>query len=531
MKIKKLYIGLSVLAFTAGLSSCGDFLDEMPDNRTTVDTEQKAINLLVSAYANNDYALINEYMSDNVDDNGDNNPNTDRFLDQVYHWQDVTETDNEDPESFWQGSYNAIANANQALQAINEMGATTTALRQARAEALLCRAYNMFMLTNEFCMNYNSKTSDKDLGVPYPEAPESTVSPKYERGTVAEDYQKIEADLQAALADVGDDNYTVPKYHFNTKAAYAFACRFYLYYEKWDKAIEYANRCLGSDPASQLRDCAYTATTTRSFDAWTQHYIDASVNANLLLTTAYSNLGLYFGPYTLGKRYSHCRYLSSHEDITATNIWGTYSANNTYYTRPGTFSGTNLDCVIFYRCPYLFEYTDPVAGIGYRHSVIPLFTTDECLLNRAEAYIMLKQYENAATDLNLWMHNFTKYTGTITPQSITTFYKSVSYSYDDDNKIESTIKKHLHPAFSIDEEGSTQECMLQCVLGFRRIETAQVGLRWFDIKRYGIEIPRRVMGADGNPEEVTDWLTTNDPRRAVQIPLKVRQAGLEANPR
>ena len=73
--------------------------------------------------------------------------------------------------------------------------------------------------------------------------------------------------------------------------------------------------------------------------------------------------------------------------------------------------------------------------------------------------------------------------------------------------------------------------MLQCVLGFRRIETLQMGLRWFDVKRYGIEVKRRVMDAAGNPTRQTDLLTATDLRRATQLPLKTRQAGMTPNPR
>lgn len=89
----------------------------------------------------------------------------------------------------------------------------------------------------------------------------------------------------------------------------------------------------------------------------------------------------------------------------------------------------------------------------------------------------------------------------------------------------------MHPSFTIDAEGSVQESMLQLVLGIRRIETLHEGLRWFDVKRYGINIVRRTMGADGSPALVTDSLTTADPRRAVQLPTKVIQAGMKANPR
>lgn len=57
---------------------------------------------------------------------------------------------------------------------------------------------------------------------------------------------------------MSEDIYTQPKYHFNKKAAYAFAARFSLYYMNYDKTIEYANAVLGNNPASVLRDfCQY----------------------------------------------------------------------------------------------------------------------------------------------------------------------------------------------------------------------------------------------------------------------------------
>ena len=75
------------------------------------------------------------------------------------------------------------------------------------------------------------------------------------------------------------------------------------------------------------------------------------------------------------------------------------------------------------------------------------------------------------------------------------------------------------------------ESMLQCVLDFRRIETLHMGLRWFDIKRYRIVIPRRTIDASGNPASIEDQLAQDDPRRAIQIPQKARDAGMTPNPR
>ena len=50
-------------------------------------------------------------------------------------------------------------------------------------------------------------------------------------------------------------------------------------------------------------------------------------------------------------------------------------------------------------------------------------------------------------------------------------------------------------------------------------------------KRWGIEIPRRVINTSGVPTKFTDWLTVDDPRRAIQIPMSVVEAGYEPNPR
>jgi hypothetical protein len=56
-------------------------------------------------------------------------------------------------------------------------------------------------------------------------------------------------------------------------------------------------------------------------------------------------------------------------------------------------------------------------------------------------------------------------------------------------------------------------------------------MRWFDIKRYGITIYRRAVNSNGDVVEITDTMGPDDLRRAVQIPLKSRDAGFEPNKR
>ena len=73
--------------------------------------------------------------------------------------------------------------------------------------------------------------------------------------------------------------------------------------------------------------------------------------------------------------------------------------------------------------------------------------------------------------------------------------------------------------------------MIHLVLNCRRTETMGQGMRWFDIKRYGITIYRRAVNSNGDVVEISDTLGPDDLRRAVQIPLKSRDAGFEANKR
>ena len=70
-----------------------------------------------------------------------------------------------------------------------------------------------------------------------------------------------------------------------------------------------------------------------------------------------------------------------------------------------------------------------------------------------------------------------------------------------------------------------QLAVVRCALHFRRLESIHTGLRWHDLKRYGIEITHR-QGTD--PVRTLVW---NDDRRAIQLPKEVISAGMSANPR
>ena len=534
MKIKNIiYKGSLMLASVAILASCADQLDTLPDNRTTLDTPKKIAGLLVTAYPDRTPTLFNEWMSDNTDYMGAQNSQGNRGGDQYFFWQEQTEGGNDSPEMVWMLYYEGIYKANEALAAIEDQGGPKNdILRNSKGEALLIRAYDHFILANEFCRPYNGKTSTKDAGLYYATgiADFSAAAEQSYRGTVADVYAKIAADIEAGIPLL-NDTYEVPKYHFNKQAAYAFATRFYLYYEKWEKAKEYADKLLGSNPAASLRDYralqAMPLSKSEQAVKIAEAYCSASADCNLLVQTSISSAGMALAPWLTSKRYTLTNYLSETELFQSNNIWGT-SSNLIW--KPFTVNSGESNFALLMKLPREFEIRNTTTGSGYLRTLNVDFTMDEALLNRAEAEIMLGQNDAACADMTIWMKNFFNTNVTLTPTSVQTYFKTVPYAYADAAKMVPSFKKHISPRFTIDAEGSVQESLLQCLLNFRRIETVHQGMRWMDIRRYNIEIPRRLIGANGRPSKNLDWLEKDDPRQVVQIPQSIREAGVAGNP-
>ncbi|MDO4461739.1 MAG: RagB/SusD family nutrient uptake outer membrane protein [Bacteroidia bacterium] len=516
--MKTKYI-LSALLFGSALVACDDFLDEMPDNRAELNTEDKITSLLVSAYPTNSLVALHEFSSDNAMDNGPQYDIAQKVQEEAYLWEDVTDDGNDTPKQFWNTCYMTIATANQALDAISKMG--EKGLEAQKAEALLCRAYAHFILSNTFCMAYNPQTADKELGIPYSFAPETEVSPVYTRGTLAEVYDAIEADIVAALPYIKDDLHKAPKYHFTKKSAYAFAARFYQYKQDWAKCEEYATVALGADPASVMRDWATMAKSGNYSDRCNM-YRNPSEPANLLMTTAGSSWGYWAGAYNLARRYA-CNYqklfgpeIARPGTVGVRMLWGTSHAN-LYCAASCWGSQQKIGVSKIYAD---FEYTDKVNGIGYRRIVLVPFSTNETLLTRAEARLLQNNTEGYLADINIWLQANTKLKQDVTLDDINNIYGAIDYKTSSDHHV---INNEVHPqGFTYSKEN---EYLVQCLLHLRRIETIHEGFRWLDVKRWGIVLYHNV---DGGDELV---LGVDDPRRAVQLPQDVIAAGLEPNPR
>lgn len=541
MKLNKVVVSLLVSsAFT--FVACSDFLDQAPDSRTELKTPSQITKLLTAGYSAGNYASMCELSGDNLVDNNAsfydedtkktiyyNLPSMSRIDDEMFAWKPgISSVSQDSPSSVWENCYYAIAVANHALEAIDilEKEGRGNEVAAAKGEALLIRAYHHFILVNLFSQAYRNDDLSNDkvnaMGIPYVTAPETIVSAHYERGTVTEVYNKIEKDLLAGLPLIPNSDGPKSKYHFNKKAANAFAARFFLYKRDYDKVIKYADAVFdGNNAAGYMRNyLVYDEMSTTKAKSY--EYINPENSNNLLLMATYSNItGLLGGGY---------RYACNHSGAKGTIVgpgptWTLMPLPYIFVSGAFTNGGVQDHGLLSTKVISIFEYTDKVAGIGYSHVVRAEFTAEETLLCRAEAYIYKNQLDKAFEDLKTWDDShqnlppsFRIYVKPLTVELLKKFYskdnKDAKYAVFDYNT------EKMSPDFVITEE---QKPYVDCLMHFRRIETIFDGLRWFDIKRYGLEIEHAI---GGGKNAVIDRLTWDDPRRALQVPQEVIAAGM-----
>ena len=145
------------------------------------------------------------------------------------------------------------------------------------------------MLVNLFAKDYNPQTAAQDLGIPYVNEPETEFVKQYTRHTVEEVYDFIEDDIEEGL-DLVDSRYYASsgKYHFTEDAALAFAARFYLFKEDWDKCIEYSSQMLGTSPDEYIKDIPEIIATKENTDDFVRLITSPNDKSNLCNSKCYN---------------------------------------------------------------------------------------------------------------------------------------------------------------------------------------------------------------------------------------------------
>lgn len=486
MKIKILNCIVCVSILT--LASCDKYLDTAPDNRTEINSVEKVAQLVATAYPEGDYYTFAEAASDNAEDKGSGVGTLSDVSARPYYWQDVVGADRGSPTNYWNTCYQAIAAANQALQAIETNNFGNAALPY-KGEALVARAYAHFMLVTFYAKAYKVGTPNSSPGVPYVTEPETKVIKQYDRGTVASTYEKIEKDLTEGMALLSSSAYKVPKYHFTPAAAHAFAARFYLFKGEWQKVIDHASSISTESFASIIRPINSVLYDMSSED-YRAAFTRSDQKYNLLIINLYSSYQRLTSP-----RYGYGARLVNMFAAGA-NITGKSFANKIlYYTVPSYTT---------YKFREYFYVTNQVSNIGITYLMSPVFTTDEALLNRAEAYAHLGQYDKALADVNTAL---AAYVRGYTNNDAATLSKIATYYGITDPK----------------------EGVIKLILETKKAQFLQEGLRWLDIVRTGMTVKHNVYDAQGN--ETFIELTADDNRRVFQIPEEAKLSGVPLNPR
>ena len=532
------------------LAGCTDsFLDKEPDERTSILTVDDVIQLFTASYPDANYGWVCELSSDNVMDlNSKHLPaslnaeqkethynltSSGRQDDEMFRFEPVkSSTSSDTPAALWTSFYTAINSVNEGMIVLDRIAAqpgfvADRKYNAARAEGLLIRAYAHFILVNCFSQAYkNDELSRHDVGVPYLYKPITTVDDNYDRSNVTETYNKIRTDLEEGLKLINNINYKMPKWHFNEEAAHAFAARFYLFTREWDKVIEHANAVLGDNNEtlltrmfdySVLEDLYYLSDYA---NAWQSPYI----YSNIMLIDTYSTV--------LRK----ARYRYSQGSLVARSIyyhnspmWAGYVVNPTVLVMG--LGGNGYGAYYPAWISEQFQYSDKVAGIGYAHTIRREFTYAELLLERAEAEIMVGNIAKATEDLITYSTSIQKFSNStketyernarmtpLTEDMINNWFakkRNNNYNcFDDWNFV-----TNMSPDYVIDQE---KVPYMNALNYFRRFETNFTGMRFFDLKRWGMEYSHEY----GLDNEVY-YLKWNDPRRALEVPEDAIASGLE----
>ena len=493
---KTLYALCTLVLFSA----CNKYLSVSPDSNLDVEitSQENIAEMITAAYPEASYFAFLEARTDNVAERrrGEHS----QLNEAMYFWNDYDQEDLDTPLNYWNACYKGIAQVNQALELLSKYPKTPRT-RALYGEAFLLRAYLHFMLVNIWAEPYGTERAASSPGIPYVTSPERHVFGQYKRSTVAEVYRLIEADLKRGISLVDDNFYSKPKYHFNKKAAYAFASRFYLMTGQWELVVKYADYVLGFAPKQMLRSWTKLEKYRNQLDV---HYLSKEEPANLLLTTTESRIARELPIEKYGTTINHMKRVYD-------NVKLNKNSSSIDYMQLFPFVSSPTSVADGFYIPKFDELSVSDAATSKPRGLYVtnvLFSGDEVMLNRMEAYAMLGQYDKAIDDLLDFWHS---------KLDITPSYDRNEYTWtsEDDYKV-------YTPFYGMTIE---QLALVRIITGLRQREFLHEGLRWFDIRRFYLPVKRESKHPLYTP------LAKEDPRKVLQLPSEAIKQGLEANPR
>ena len=480
MKIQNRYGYTWIMAVCLLLSGCDSFLSHEPDDRLEVNTLDRIAQTITGAY--NTYSTrFTDMSTDNVG-KVEGVSYIEIILEDLYTWnRDFRNQEHQDsPGAYWVFAYRGISNVNLALTELENLEIAEADRERAaaiRGEALVLRSYYHFMLVNLFAPHYDETTAGTTLGVPYVKTVEDKLVVDYPRETVEKVYELAEEDLTEGIRqlEIGKSHFMLNKYHFTFPTVYLYASRFYLFRNRDEEDVEaavgYAEKSIDAfGGVGVMRD-------------WMEYATDN------------------YGPIDIEQ--SEVGMVQECPTWTAAYQWG-YSLNeiikNRYFRNPFRFTDYRLE--IGYQTsgnifmPAFYFVVNP----NGTSTAVDIFPFSEALFNAAEAHARNKDYDRSL-------------------QLMKEFGKHVYANYDASAVTLEALTKY----YGYFEGDAKKLALIDYILYERRVHFLYKGMRWFDIRRYDLEVEHTLQ----NGEVI--YLSEEAPGKDYQIPRFAIDAGMTPN--
>lgn len=378
-KHMKITIPFIILALSGLLLSCGDkFLDVKPDihQRVPVSVEdfQALLDNTITMNQSSCHALgiigsddyfVKEaaYQAFPVDLESLYQKNAYLWAAKIYSGGETTTID-------WNIGFLRILSTNLILEGLQKTDPVNTDKKNvAVGSALFHRALNYYSLAQLYCVVYNGKTAENDMGLPLRLSSDVTLNVK--RSTLKQTYEQITSDLVQAERILPERPLNI--FRPGKAAAYSLLSRLYLQKGDYEKVIEYTTKVLTINRS--LNDFnKLVSTPNYSFQ------VNGVGNSELIFMNSMANLFItnvsYFNAdesllnsYELGDLRKQVYFKSNTNGQQL--FMGSYTGNNLYFTG---------------------------------------FATDELYLARAEGYARTGRLTEALSDINYLRQN--RYTKT-----------------------------------------------------------------------------------------------------------------------
>ncbi|OYW16192.1 MAG: hypothetical protein B7Z54_09800, partial [Sphingobacteriales bacterium 12-47-4] len=287
----------------------------------------------------------------------------------------------------WGSTYLRVFHCNLVLEELEKLSLTAAEKsdrENIKGQALFNRAEAFLALTQVFAQPYNSTTAASDMGIPLRLT--SNVAEQSRRANVLATYDRIISDATESIPLL--PGLPLVKTRGSKAAAFALLARTYLVMQDYEKALDYAGRCLAIQSA--LKNYAELSTGASTQIGATANFPTPLHNPEMIF---YNRM-----------------YTSALSGFLTTNYFVEQSLYNQYATndlRRGRFFRVTASGITF-KGNYNNVSSQPFCGIA----------TDEVYLIRAECYARKGQITEALADLNLLLSK--RYDATFTPVTANT---------------------------------------------------------------------------------------------------------------